>query len=147
PARSPTACSRPPAMPQRELAGDLAAARRLHALPGGEAGGRGENTPEGHVLIDMPERTDHEDPLRAGLRAVAEAEDPEPAAAAGAPACWRRGRGRALWAAAWPKLAAVALALGLWELVVLSGWRPEYVLPGPGAVLGRLWADLLSGDI
>jgi NitT/TauT family transport system permease protein len=31
--------------------------------------------------------------------------------------------------------------------VVLSGWRPDYVLPGPGAVLGRLWTDLLSGDV
>ena len=59
----------------------------------------------------------------------------------------RPGRGRALWSSAWPKLAAVAMALVVWELVVLSGWRPEYVLPGPGAVLGRLWTDLLAGDI
>ena len=32
--------------------------------------------------------------------------------------------------ATWPKVAAVAIALlGLWQLVVWSGWRPEYVLP------------------
>ena len=52
-----------------------------------------------------------------------------------------------LWAGLWPKLAAVGLALAIWELVVLSGWRPEYVLPGPGAVLSRLWTDLLAGDV
>lgn len=42
------------------------------------------------------------------------------------------------WRAAWPKVAAVALALGLWQAVVWSGWRPEYALPGPGAVLPEL---------
>lgn len=121
-------------MPQRELAGDVAAARpHLHALPGGE------QQREGHVLIDMPERTAPEDPLRAGLRAATG--EGEPAAGE------RPARAQALWSSAWPKLAAVALALVVWELVVLSGWRPEYVLPGPGAVLGRLWTDLLAGDI
>ena len=51
------------------------------------------------------------------------------------------------WAAVWPKLAAVGMALAIWELVVLSGWRPDYVLPGPGAVLSRLAADIVSGDV
>lgn len=55
--------------------------------------------------------------------------------------------GARVWAALWPKLAAIGLALGLWELVVLSGWRPDYVLPGPAAVFGRLWADTLSGEV
>jgi NitT/TauT family transport system permease protein len=48
---------------------------------------------------------------------------------------------RRLWRAAWPKLAAVAIGLAVWELVVWSGWRPTYVLPGPERVfeeLGRL---------
>ena len=40
--------------------------------------------------------------------------------------------GRRVWVATWPKLAAVALALGVWQVVVWTGWRPEYVLPGPG---------------
>ncbi|MFN0027349.1 MAG: ABC transporter permease [Acidimicrobiales bacterium] len=48
-----------------------------------------------------------------------------------------------LWAAAWPKLSALALALVVWELVVLSGWKPPYALPGPGQVLPTL-ADLVS---
>jgi NitT/TauT family transport system permease protein len=48
-----------------------------------------------------------------------------------------------MWAAAWPKLAALALAVALWQLVVLSGWKPRYVLPPPVEVareLGRLLA-------
>jgi NitT/TauT family transport system permease protein len=45
---------------------------------------------------------------------------------------------RALWDAAWPKLLAAALVLGLWQLVVWSGWRPSYVLPGPARVLQEL---------
>lgn len=44
----------------------------------------------------------------------------------------------ALWSSAWPKVAAIALALGVWQLVVWSGWKTEYALPGPGKVLPRL---------
>lgn len=33
-------------------------------------------------------------------------------------------RAHAVWRAAWPKLAAIALALCLWQLVAVSGWRP-----------------------
>lgn len=46
----------------------------------------------------------------------------------------RRSRAARIWAAAWPKLLAVAIALIVWQLVVWSGWKPEYVLPGPRAV-------------
>jgi NitT/TauT family transport system permease protein len=45
---------------------------------------------------------------------------------------------RRVWAWVWPKLLAVGLVLGLWQVVVWSGWRPEYVLPGPVTVLGTL---------
>jgi NitT/TauT family transport system permease protein len=45
---------------------------------------------------------------------------------------------RALWEAAWPKLAAAGIVLVVWQLTVLSGWRPSYVLPGPGRVLAEL---------
>src|SRR4029078_1943595 len=34
-------------------------------------------------------------------------------------------------AAAWPKLAAIAIALLFWQCVVWTGWKPEHVLPGP----------------
>lgn len=54
----------------------------------------------------------------------------------------RPGRARALWSTVWPKLAAIALGLGLWQAVVWSRWKPEYVLPGPDKVLPAL-GDLL----
>lgn len=51
-------------------------------------------------------------------------------------------RGRAFarraWAWVWPKALAVLLALGAWQVVHWSGWRPEYVLPSPAATLSRL---------
>jgi NitT/TauT family transport system permease protein len=59
----------------------------------------------------------------------------------------RDSRAARLWSAAWPKVTAVAIAIGFWQLVVLSGWKPEYVLPGPGAVFSQLWHDLLAGDV
>jgi NitT/TauT family transport system permease protein len=46
----------------------------------------------------------------------------------------RRSRAARIWAAAWPKLLAIALVLVVWQLVVWSGWKPEYVLPGPRKV-------------
>jgi NitT/TauT family transport system permease protein len=47
-----------------------------------------------------------------------------------------------LWSWLWPKLAAVALALAVWQVVVWSGWKPDYVLPGPVPVFERLAQDL-----
>ena len=59
-------------------------------------------------------------------------------------------RGRALavraWGGTWPKLAAAALGLLAWQLVVWSGWRPDYVLPGPLPVFLRLGEDLRQLD-
>src|SRR5205807_2116945 len=49
---------------------------------------------------------------------------------------------RRLASAVWPQLAAVAIALAAWQAVVWSGWRPDYLLPGPGPVLARLGEDL-----
>jgi NitT/TauT family transport system permease protein len=48
-----------------------------------------------------------------------------------------------LWGAAWPKLGAAAILLAGWELLVASGWRPDYVLPGPGPVFIEL-AELVG---
>jgi NitT/TauT family transport system permease protein len=48
-----------------------------------------------------------------------------------------------IWRATWPKLGAVALGFGIWQLVVWSGWRPTYLLPPPSAVLREL-ADMWS---
>ena len=51
------------------------------------------------------------------------------------------------WTATWPKLGAIAIALGLWQLVVWSGWRPEYVLPGPAKVFAELKDQLADGRL
>jgi len=52
-------------------------------------------------------------------------------------------RAHAVWRAGWPKLAALAIALGLWQLVAISGWRETYVLPGPVPVLVELGHQLV----
>jgi NitT/TauT family transport system permease protein len=52
-----------------------------------------------------------------------------------------------IWSGLWPKLAAVAIVLLLWQLVAWSGFRPEYVLPGPIPVLQRLAADIVGSDL
>ncbi len=57
------------------------------------------------------------------------------------------GRGTRAWAATWPKLVAVALVLLSWQVVVWSGWKSTFVLPGPSAAFSRLWRDLLHGDL
>jgi NitT/TauT family transport system permease protein len=51
-----------------------------------------------------------------------------------------------VWSWLWPKLAAVALGLGAWQVVVWSGWKPDYVLPGPVPVFERLAQDLSQPD-
>jgi NitT/TauT family transport system permease protein len=45
---------------------------------------------------------------------------------------------RAVWDASWPKLAAVAIVIAVWQLTVWTGWRPSYVLPGPARVFAEL---------
>ncbi len=50
------------------------------------------------------------------------------------------------WSGLWPKVGAVFLALGIWQVVVWSGWRPESALPGPWPVLERLGGDLRHVD-
>jgi len=57
-----------------------------------------------------------------------------------------RDRLGALWSATWPKLAAVGIVLALWQLVVSLRLWPDYVLPGPLTVLGRL-ATELTGSV
>jgi NitT/TauT family transport system permease protein len=57
------------------------------------------------------------------------------------PGLRRTSRWRKAWKVAWPKLAAVALGLGIWQLVASSGWKPSYLLPGPGTVFSHVWDD------
>jgi NitT/TauT family transport system permease protein len=53
---------------------------------------------------------------------------------------------RKAWAAAWPKLLAIALVLAIWEVVALTGWK-HYVLEGPAPVLSNLWSQLAGGQL
>ena len=72
-----------------------------------------------------------------GLDALEEA----PAAPGG-----RGGGVRGLWAGLWPKLAAIGLALGIWQLAVVLEWRPSYALAPPADVF-RVLAELVqTGD-
>lgn len=50
-----------------------------------------------------------------------------------------------IWASLWPKVAALVLTLVIWQLVVWSGWKPSYTLPGPEAVLPQLREELSKG--
>ncbi len=54
--------------------------------------------------------------------------------------------GARAWSATWPKLLAVALAVGIWQVVVWLELKPAWVLPGPGAVAGQLRASLEDGS-
>ncbi|MEO8693858.1 MAG: ABC transporter permease [Acidimicrobiales bacterium] len=57
-------------------------------------------------------------------------------------------RSRALraWSSLWPKLAAVAIAILLWQLVVWSHWKADYVLPGPRKVFPTLVDVVKTAD-
>lgn len=57
----------------------------------------------------------------------------------------RRDLGHRLWQATWPKVAAVGLAVFIWQLIVWAKWWPEYALPGPAAVFQQLRIDLAEG--
>ena len=54
----------------------------------------------------------------------------------------RSSRAARIWSAAWPALGGAFIALAAWQLVVLSGWQPDYLLPGPAAVFRRLADDV-----
>ncbi len=55
-------------------------------------------------------------------------------------------RARRAYRATWPKVAALTGALVIWQIVASSGWRPSYVLPGPGAVGRELVAMARTGE-
>ena len=56
-------------------------------------------------------------------------------------------RGRRYWTIVWPKVAAITIAIFLWQCVVWSGWRKEYVLPGPKRVFPVLRDLFASGKM
>jgi NitT/TauT family transport system permease protein len=59
----------------------------------------------------------------------------------------RRPVGLRIWSATWPKVAAAAIAVAVWQLVVWSGWKPEHVLPGPADVFATLRTRIVDGTV
>lgn len=81
--------------------------------------------------IEAPNRLDEE---LAGLDALELPQGP------------RESLGRRAWRATWPKVAAVAIAIFLWQCVVWSGWKPEFLLPPPSEVFSTLSENLQDGS-
>jgi NitT/TauT family transport system permease protein len=51
----------------------------------------------------------------------------------------RVSRGRRIWRAAWPKLLAIAIFLGVWQFLVWIHWKPDYQLASPADTFQSLW--------
>jgi NitT/TauT family transport system permease protein len=58
------------------------------------------------------------------------------------PVARRRSRGARVWAALWPKLMATGIFFLGWQIVVWTGWKPEFLLPGPVEVIETLFDNL-----
>jgi NitT/TauT family transport system permease protein len=50
------------------------------------------------------------------------------------------------WAVAWPKLLALVIALAVWQLIHLSGFKSG-ILPGPATTLTDLWHQLHTAQL
>jgi NitT/TauT family transport system permease protein len=53
-----------------------------------------------------------------------------------------RSRASRVWRATWPKLGAAAIFLLFWQIVVWSGWKPDFLLPGPVPVFKDLFENI-----
>lgn len=51
------------------------------------------------------------------------------------------------WSALWPKLAAIGVAILIWQIAYWLELKPSFVLPPPSAVFGELWAELGTTDL
>lgn len=94
------------------------------------------------MAVNAPERAGRVEPTGSDLAAAVHGLDVLEAGGGVVESRWAR-----LWAVSWPKLAAIALAVLIWQAVVWSGWKPSYSLPGPVAVFELLWARILDGTI
>jgi NitT/TauT family transport system permease protein len=59
----------------------------------------------------------------------------------------RQGLGRRIWSLTWPKVAAVALGIGIWQVAVWLEWKPEYALASPGDAFSELWKLVSEGTL
>ncbi len=51
-----------------------------------------------------------------------------------------------VWRSTWPKLLALAIVIGIWQLIYLSAWKPDYLLPSPNQVAHELWTMMTDPD-
>ena len=58
----------------------------------------------------------------------------------------KRHIGAKIWAAAWPKLLALVLALAIWQVIYLTGFKSA-ILPGPATTLTDLWHQLHTAQL
>lgn len=58
----------------------------------------------------------------------------------------KRHIGAKVWAAAWPKLLALVIALVIWQLIYLTGFKSA-ILPGPATTLTDLWHQLHTAQL
>jgi len=56
-------------------------------------------------------------------------------------------RAQRIWALTWPKVAALAIALFVWQAVVWSGWKEPWTLPGPIPVFEELGGRLQTAEL
>jgi NitT/TauT family transport system permease protein len=52
-----------------------------------------------------------------------------------------------VWKACWPAALAVIIGVGVWQLVYLSGWKPDYTLASPREVGAELWHAIGTLDL
>jgi NitT/TauT family transport system permease protein len=48
-------------------------------------------------------------------------------------------RGRRIWAAAWPKLLAIAIVLGFWQFLIWIEWKPSFAFASPADTFSALF--------
>jgi NitT/TauT family transport system permease protein len=53
-----------------------------------------------------------------------------------------RGNSTKLLNGLWPKVLAIVIVLGIWELVYISNYKPHDIFPGPATVLPNLWDQM-----
>jgi NitT/TauT family transport system permease protein len=59
----------------------------------------------------------------------------------------RPGLARRLLSGTWPKVVGIAVLVGLWQLLVLSEWKPRYALAGPTDVWPELREMWQGGEL
>jgi NitT/TauT family transport system permease protein len=65
------------------------------------------------------------------------------------PVAPRVSRARRIWRSTWPKLLAIAIVWGIWQLLYWTEWRPHYALPSPDEAVRSIFDnwDVISTAI